>query len=415
MLPLSLLLLTLLAYPAHASVTIYTSVPGASTSPPQAAPSPSPSPTPYSGPAAFDPTTIAPPAPPNPPQQTNIPITLYAGTDYIPGLSIPQKGNLLGFSIELSVADQIRASHSPPFHQRVTDHVCPTVGKSTSAINVEFLNYLENIRLRAGTGAILRVGGNSQDTSTLFSSGLPDGAELDKINLGVGANGVINTPITNYSPDLLYLLSNVSSLVGAQWYFGLAFNDTSNDANALLAAQYVQDILGSNLVALQLGNEPDLYGDHGKRDPSYSIADYMTDFAKVSGDLGNAQSVQRKQTLVGPSICCNWQIGDVLSAGYLSQFGQDLAQVSVQQYVHLDCLSLKIDRLMNVQLSREQLQALRRHQSRRHLPLLPQPHRSDLVRRALPSRVASDSRCRQASRNARDKHRFLWWFLGRER
>jgi hypothetical protein len=142
---------------------------------------------------------------------------------------------------------------------------------------------------------------------------------------------VINTPIISFSPELLYSMANVSALVGAEWYFGLAFNDTSADENTLLTAQWAQQILGENLIALQLGNEPDLYGDHGKRDPAYNISDYMTDFAKVEGDLMAAPGVGRKDTLVGPSVCCNWAIDDILSAGYLQEFGQGLAQVSVQQ------------------------------------------------------------------------------------
>ncbi|KZO91654.1 glycoside hydrolase family 79 protein [Calocera viscosa TUFC12733] len=309
-LPLSLLILSLLP-PALADVTIYTTLTTSAGSSAATASSAA-----YTGYAAFDPTTIAAPAPPSPPQPSTVPIALYAGG--MDTLSIPQKGNLLGFSVELSVSDTI-------------------IGKNSSVLNVPFLNYLNNIRLRAGAGPILRVGGNSQETETLFVSGLPDGAELDKINQGVGADGVINTPIINFSPELLYVLSNVSELVNAQWYFGLAFNDTAADENALLVAQWAQDVLGDNLLALQLGNEPDLYGDHGKRDPSYNISDYMTDFAKVEGDLMAAPGVERKQTLVGPSICCNWAIGDVLDAGYLTQFGSGLAQVSVQHYPANNC------------------------------------------------------------------------------
>ncbi|EJU00547.1 hypothetical protein DACRYDRAFT_108615 [Dacryopinax primogenitus] len=315
MLCLALFLLPLLRS-ARADVTIYTTFPNFASS------APAPSPTgPYSGLPAFDPTTIPPPAPPNPPQPTDVPITLFQGG--MQGLSIPQMGNLLGFSIELSVSNTI-------------------IGKNSKLLNVPFLNYLNNIRLRAGAGPIVRVGGNSQETETLFVDGLPDGSELDKINQGIGANGVINTPIINFSPELLYSLANISALVEAQWYFGLSFNDTSADGNALVVAQYAQDILGNNLIALQLGNEPDLYSNNGKRDPNYGIPDYMTDFAKVEGDLMAASGVQRKETLIGPSICCEWQIDDVLSAGYLTQFSQGLRQVSVQHYPANNCKLLGV-------------------------------------------------------------------------
>jgi hypothetical protein len=122
----------------------------------------------YTGLAAYDPTVLDPPAPPSPP------ITSY--TISIPPdavslqndgylLSIPQKGNFLGFSIELSVADVV-------------------MGKTPSTLKVQFLNYMANIQVRAGQGPIVRVGGNTQEGSTIFSDGLPGGAEIQKVASG---------------------------------------------------------------------------------------------------------------------------------------------------------------------------------------------------------------------------------------
>ena len=56
-------------------------------------------------------------------------------------------------------------------------------------------------------------------------------------------------------------MSNISALVGAEWFFGLAFNETdvsSPTGNIPLAAEWAQKVLGSNLRGLGLGNEPDL-------------------------------------------------------------------------------------------------------------------------------------------------------------
>jgi hypothetical protein len=67
--------------------------------------------------------------------------------------------------------------------------------------------------------------------------------------------------LINYSPELFYTMANITSLVGAQWYFGLAFNETeqtSPTGNQLIAAEYAQRILGDNLMGLAVGNEPDL-------------------------------------------------------------------------------------------------------------------------------------------------------------
>ena len=55
----------------------------------------------------------------------------------------------------------------------------------------------------------------------------------------------------------MYLLANISSLVNVKWYLGVPLNDSQN--LALEIAQYGEQILGDNLIGLQVGNEPDLY------------------------------------------------------------------------------------------------------------------------------------------------------------
>lgn len=65
------------------------------------------SPSSYTGSPAYDPTTLVPPVPPtDPPVNTRFAVQLVNGN--IPGLSIPQSGAFLGFSIELSVSNHIR-------------------------------------------------------------------------------------------------------------------------------------------------------------------------------------------------------------------------------------------------------------------------------------------------------------------
>jgi hypothetical protein len=111
-------------------------------------------------------------------------------------LSIKQRGNFLGFSIELSVANTISAFRRASSNGRQLwpclrfksltrprpCHAPPPVGSSATNLKVPFLNYLANIRTRAGQGAIVRVGGNSQEGSTLFLEGMTN-IMIDKIKL----------------------------------------------------------------------------------------------------------------------------------------------------------------------------------------------------------------------------------------
>jgi hypothetical protein len=59
------------------------------------------------------------------------------------------------------------------------------------------------------------------------------------------------------------MLRNISSLVNVRWYLGIPFNDTSNFRLGI--AEQGQQILGDYLIGLQVGNEPDLYANHGHR------------------------------------------------------------------------------------------------------------------------------------------------------
>lgn len=227
-----------LANSISAQVTVYTVKPSPTTTVTSRAPDAS-----WTGLPVYDPLQLIPPAPPSPAvTAVNIPIPPNSAALHASNLSlsIPQKGNFLGFSVELSVADSIMGASG--------DHLKP-----------EFLNYLNNIQVRAGSGAVVRVGGNTQDNSTIYPQGFRDGKEIEKIR-APGAS-VTTTPWINYSPGLLYTMANISRLTHAEWYFGLAFNYTDarlDWQNIPLAASYCQRILGPSLRGLALGNEPDL-------------------------------------------------------------------------------------------------------------------------------------------------------------
>lgn len=61
----------------------------------------------YNGSAAFNPIILAPPPVPSPPIPTQFTLSLANNAQDVQGLSIEQSGSFLGFSIEMSVADQV--------------------------------------------------------------------------------------------------------------------------------------------------------------------------------------------------------------------------------------------------------------------------------------------------------------------
>ena len=239
------LLLTIALAPllASAQLTLYTSRADTPTPTSEDPSAPSAS---YTGLGAYDPLRLDPPAPPQPPINSytlSLPGTASSAVNQGLALSIPQHGNFLGFSIELSVANNL-------------------LGKSGGTLKPQFLNYMANIQNRAGEGPMIRVGGNTQDSRTLFLESFPDGDNIEKIKAGQDMYGnAVNTPVINYSLDLFYAMGNISQLVDAEWFFGLAFNESDVSKltdNPVLVAEYAHQILGTHLRGLIVGNEPDL-------------------------------------------------------------------------------------------------------------------------------------------------------------
>jgi hypothetical protein len=119
----------------------------------------------YTNLPAYDALRLQPPQPISPPLTSySLALPAAAALPADRPLSIPIRGNLLGFSIELSVADTI-------------------LGVNGKILKPQFLNYLANIRNRAGVGAQVRVGGNSQEGSTMYENGLEDGKTIEKIKV----------------------------------------------------------------------------------------------------------------------------------------------------------------------------------------------------------------------------------------
>ncbi|WRT64397.1 uncharacterized protein IL334_001329 [Kwoniella shivajii] len=278
----------------------------------------------YTGLAAYDPTTLTPPTPPSP-AVTSYTLTLPTNAQgVIDGghqLSISQKGNFLGFSVELSIANSL-------------------MGASSTNMKVPFLNYMANIQNRAGSGPIIRVGGNSQEGSSIFVGGLEDGAILDKIKV---SSGVTDTPLINYSLELFYLMANITSLVGADWYFGLSFNESAVDdptGNVPIAATWAQEILGEHLLALSVGNEPDLYVDHNKRESGWGLSNYVSEFDAMTQSILTQGQLTDTTAFIGPSTCCQvvgFELDDVFNAGWFESNVNNLAAVSVQHYPTNNC------------------------------------------------------------------------------
>ncbi|KAH9834480.1 glycoside hydrolase family 79 protein [Rhodofomes roseus] len=270
----------------------------------------------YTGAAAYDPTVLtAPPIPdPAPPTQFGVQLSNNAGN--VSALTISPGGAFLGFSIEMSVVDQV-------------------LGLNGSRLQVPFLNLMTLVAERSGSVHI-RVGGNTQEDAALVQS-LPQNKIMEK--QAVNANDPTQTPSLLYTPELLYLLSNISSLIDVKWYLGLPLNDTSNLRLAI--AEYGESILGGNLLGLQVGNEPDLYARHGLRQSTYGPNDYFGEFAQVVQAMQADSNVKVNNNLIAPSVATgDWTPEDVWNTGFIDTYEASLSALAVEHYPDDNCAAI---------------------------------------------------------------------------
>ncbi|KAG9073407.1 hypothetical protein FS749_015264, partial [Ceratobasidium sp. UAMH 11750] len=271
------------------------------------------------GAAAYDPTVLPPPSPPD---QLNRDYTIQLPQGGMAGLSIPQSGSYLGFSIELSVATRV-------------------LGTNSSILSVPFLNHIANVANRGGSVRI-RVGGNTQETSIMREEGFPNGQILIKTG---NAQTTTSTPHIEFAPDLVRMIANIAGLVKTEVLLGLNFNNVTDPSNAVSYAALAEQLLGSNLRGIALGNEPDLYDlpGHDKRPNPYTFDQYMNEWGGVANALAANSGYTNKKMLMGPSTCCassnpDWTNVQLANAGYLQRFAEELSIITVQRYPTSNCV-----------------------------------------------------------------------------
>ncbi|TCD66253.1 hypothetical protein EIP91_001616 [Steccherinum ochraceum] len=273
----------------------------------------------YTGYKAYDPTTLQPPALPNPLPPTQFGISLQPAANQVTGLSIPQSGSFLGISIETSVITQV-------------------LGINSTYIQVPFLNLIQLIVERAGRFQI-RVGGNTQETARLTDS-LADHKMIEK--QGIDPNNPTATPALVYTMEMFYVLANISALTNVQWYLGIPFNDTANFA--LEIAQYGEQILGDKLLGLQVSNEPDLYARHKKRVDTYTQFDFFGEFGDLIKAMEANPNIPLSNNLIGPNIATgDWTPEMVWDTGFIDAYKNNLHALAVENYPDDNCAAIYTD------------------------------------------------------------------------
>lgn len=175
-------------------------------------------------------------------------------------------------------------------------------------------NYLANLRARIQSPLRIRVGGNSMDSSTF----VPDQSQMIILT---DPNAYFNDVPVDFGPTFFDVLNSMANIVGEMnFMITLSMQDPSNDTDVIELARAADEMLGARLDSMLLGNEPDLYSGHGTR-ANYTIQDYIPEIGDVLHDLENSVygDLIPNPVIGGPTICCSWDLSDVLNAG-LTQY-----------------------------------------------------------------------------------------------
>lgn len=125
-----------------------------------------------------------------------------------------------------------------------------TVGQSNDSLRIPFLNYLASQQSRARKPLIVRIGGNTQDSSSID---LAQNKSIVKSRPPGAPNSYTGTPDVSFGPSLLATMKAVGDTVPVRWIFGLQLKNVSQDANDRLVAEQAEAILGDQLLSLQIG------------------------------------------------------------------------------------------------------------------------------------------------------------------
>lgn len=249
-------------------------------------------------------------------QAATVPATLARVTveRQQPGRQIPR--DFVGFSLEVSTGGQgigaYRGAGAAKAAPRRSEQYA--LGRP-GAPNRALFHFMRDL----GPG-VLRLGGNSQD-NTCWDTAQSPHPEWCKATLNAGT---------------LRLFATAARASG--WRLMLGLNLKQNDpawAMRELTEGVAKTIPRSSLLALEIGNEPDLFS-RGARPHGYSPQDDVRDFlGYLHAIRGNPAT--RGYAVAGPATCCAWRNARDLGI-FLDGVGAgNLALATVHNYMGAVC------------------------------------------------------------------------------
>ncbi|HET7084591.1 MAG TPA: glycosyl hydrolase family 79 C-terminal domain-containing protein [Rhizomicrobium sp.] len=173
-----------------------------------------------------------------------------------------------------------------------------------SAKNQAYVQLVKNL----GRDGVIRIGGNTSDFSSYDANGAPQ--SLPKGTVVNAAN--------------LRELKTFIDATGWRLIWGLNLGADKLD-NAVEEARAVAGIMGDRLIALELGNEPDLFPNQGHRARGYDFTAWLADYRRYKTAI---RAVLPQVAFAGPDLAG--------ATDWMEQFARaesDIALLTAHHYI----------------------------------------------------------------------------------
>jgi glycosyl hydrolase family 79 len=137
-----------------------------------------------------------------------------------------------------------------------------------------------------------------------------------------------------YDASRLSALSQLNQDLGAQFFVGVDFADNDVTTASGEVSQVVAALPGSQLQAIELGNEPDLYENSGKRPAGWDYSEYLTDYQQFAPALISASGGIKLSAPVWAGLSSSFM--DNLDS-FISTEASTIAIVTVHHYSGTAC------------------------------------------------------------------------------
>jgi hypothetical protein len=174
-----------------------------------------------------------------------------------------------------------------------------------SAANHAYVQLVRNL----GQKGVIRIGGNVSDFSLYDANGASKSLPKDTV----------------LTAQDLHRLRGFLDTIGWKLIWGLNLGGDHLD-NAVEEARAVTAIMGDRLIALEVGNEPDLFGRAGHRPASYDYAAWLADYRRYKTAI---RAVLPHAPFAGPDLAGSTEWMEMLA----HDEGGDIALLTAHHYI----------------------------------------------------------------------------------